>query len=1155
MKKYLIIFLQILLLFSCQIVSSQTKTDSLEIDFNKFTKKNTRNKQSINLLKELYTENKISSPDIAIKYASIALEISVEIKDTLETAYINRLIGDVYLNQKIYYLAMKFYYEALKIFDRINNEEEYALSLVDIAYTHYIEEIGDEFAINYYLEAIKIFESIDNLIGMAKSYSLIALVYSRQKKYEIALDYLIKALVITQKQNEKPLEAQTYFDIALIYKNQGKYNDAIGYLENANIIFSNKNLKTAFVFYEKGKVYQLLNENTKAIENFELALNEYKQYNDEINIADVNNSLAEIYFSNQDYSKAKDYAQKALKIADEKYFLTPKQEAYFILSNIYAELGDIELAFRSFNYYSQVKDSIFAQKNADRYTDLQVSIRTLLSEKEKQILKSEKEFQELENKRQKSIIYLFIIVIILLLVLSIVLLNRFSYKQKSEKRLKQLAEAAIEGIAFHDKGIILEANQKFLELTGYSSEEIIGIDVLKLIIPSDKHKVINSISSTGRTIYEVTHLRKDGSQFLSEVLSRPMTYKNRNIKVVSIKDLTEKKIAEKKLKETEMKFSTLVETSPDGVVIVNNQLKIEYASKTFFELFGIKILDRVIGHEITNYISQEYLLKLKIDIKNMFEGNYDGISEYGAVKFDGTVFFIECNGEILKDSDNNVVGVFIIIRDITERKLIENALIESETRFKGLFDNAKDGIIIHDKNFKIIDVNPYVSQILEYNYKELINFEFVSIISNEYFNKLSAEKILEKNKTIELEVFTKNNKKIYIQLSLSRLSIANSDNYLSIIRDITEQKIAEDQLKKSEEKYRTLTELLPATVCELDLSGNFIFKNKNSYQMFGYEFSDNLDNAFSTVVVSEHNKIKENMKRIMSGEIIEGQEYTGIKKDGSHFPIMIYSSLLSQKSVPVGFRSIIIDISTRKKYEEELKSIAENLKISNATKDKMFSIIAHDLRGPIGNLKAMMELLLENPEEFELAEITEILSSLKDSSVSTYDLLENLLNWAKSQQGLIEYIPDVYDIKAITINSINSQKPNAENKKIKIINHIPQGIKVICDVNMIRTVLRNLISNAIKFTKENGKIEISHILDNKTVTISVKDTGIGIETQNISKIFNENEYFTTYGTNREKGSGLGLNLCKEFIEKNNGKIWVESTYGQGATFSFSLRLS
>jgi PAS domain S-box-containing protein len=1155
MKYKLKYFLIILLSVICVQSFSQTKIDSLENIFNELTKKNIRNKTTINLLRELYEGYKISSPDSAIEYATLALEISVEIKDTTETAYLNRLIGDVYFNQKIYFLAMKSYYEALKIFDHINNDEEYAFSLIDIAYTHYVEEINDEFAINYYLESIKIFEKINNQLGLANAYNLIALVYSRQKKYSEALDYLIKSLIISQQQNDKQLEAQSYFDIALIYKNEEKYSEALGYLENALIISSDKNLPTAHIFFEKGNIYKIINENSKAIENYKKALGKYELNNDNINIADINNALANVYFSLQNYSYAIDYAQKALKISNENYLLTPKQDAYFILSNVYAEIGDIELAFRSFNYYSQIKDSIFSQKTADRYTDLQISIKTLLSEKEKQILKSEKEIQELKNKRQKTAIYLFIVIMSSLLILSIVLYNRFLLKRKSEKKLKQLADVSIEGIAFHDKGIIMEVNEKFTELIGYSRDELIGMNVLNFISEKDKNEVIKNLSYMEKAFYQITHQKKDGTEFLAEVSSRPIVFKKKNVKVVSIKDITEQKLAEKKLRETEMKFSTLVETSPDGVVIIDKSGKIEYASKTFLKLFEFENQSEIIGKNINSFITDEYVSKIKVDINYIFEGKYGGVSEYCAKKNNNTNFFIECNGEVLKNSENIIIGVFLIIRDITERKLTENALIESETRFRGLFDNANDGIIIHDKNFKIIDVNPYVSQILEYKYDELLNINFLLLVPDELKKTINLEDEIEIEHPIEIPVDTKSKKRLIIQLTLSKLTYENAQQYMSIIRNVTDDKIAEDKLRKSEEKYRTLAELLPATVCELDLQANFIFLNKNSYLMFGYDVNDKIANALETVYHIDHQRVRDNMLNIAQGQEVQGQEYTGIKKDGTLFPIMIYSSLLKQNNKPVGFRSIIIDISARKHYEEELKLIAENLKISNATKDKMFSIIAHDLRGPIGNLKAMMELLLESPEEFEFTEITEILSSLKDSSVSTYDLLENLLNWAKSQQGLVEYIPDVYDIKAVITNSISTQKANAENKKITISNEVAQGLKVICDVNMIKTVLRNLISNAIKFTKEEGKITIYYQLTDGSVIISVRDTGVGIEEKNLSKIFNENEYFTTYGTNREKGSGLGLMLCKEFIEKNNGKIWVESVFGKGATFHFTLKLN
>jgi signal transduction histidine kinase len=242
-----------------------------------------------------------------------------------------------------------------------------------------------------------------------------------------------------------------------------------------------------------------------------------------------------------------------------------------------------------------------------------------------------------------------------------------------------------------------------------------------------------------------------------------------------------------------------------------------------------------------------------------------------------------------------------------------------------------------------------------------------------------------------------------------------------------------------------------------------------------------------------------------------------------------------------------------KRQEDNLRRIATKLQSTNATKDKIFSIISHDLRGPIGNLKSMIEFIAENQNEFDMAEIVDIMKNLKQSSSTTYELLENLLSWAKSQQNLLEYKPTIFNISEIIKNTVELSNQYAKNKLIGIQNYIEDNIDVIGDENMIKTVIRNLLSNSIKFTKSNGKIFVNGSIDDDFVIISIKDTGIGMNQDTAVKLFDDANFFTTYGTNNEKGTGLGLKLCKDFLSKNSGKIWVESEPNIGSTFYFTIR--
>jgi signal transduction histidine kinase len=239
---------------------------------------------------------------------------------------------------------------------------------------------------------------------------------------------------------------------------------------------------------------------------------------------------------------------------------------------------------------------------------------------------------------------------------------------------------------------------------------------------------------------------------------------------------------------------------------------------------------------------------------------------------------------------------------------------------------------------------------------------------------------------------------------------------------------------------------------------------------------------------------------------------------------------------------------------EKLFEQKVELEKTNADKDKMFSIIGHDLRSPMGNFKAMLENLAEAPERYDDERRTRILQILNETAKNTYDLLENLLSWSKAQMGAINFEPEVIDINHIVNDVIKLSNPLAKKKDIEIRNLLDSKTSAFADSNMVRTIFRNLIMNAVKFTNDNGFIEISGQYVGDWVKFSIKDNGIGLMPEAQKNLFENNNLASSLGTHNEKGSGLGLILCKEFVDKNGGEIWVESEPNNGSVFYFTLPL-
>lgn len=260
--------------------------------------------------------------------------------------------------------------------------------------------------------------------------------------------------------------------------------------------------------------------------------------------------------------------------------------------------------------------------------------------------------------------------------------------------------------------------------------------------------------------------------------------------------------------------------------------------------------------------------------------------------------------------------------------------------------------------------------------------------------------------------------------------------------------------------------------------------------------------------------------------------------------------LVEQELSQVREREVLIE-EKNKELNEKIEQRTAELRASNITKDKLFSIISHDLRSPMAALKSTIEIL--DPQILNSVELEMIKRELSKQFEATDDTLQNLLLWAKSQMGGVSIQKEEIQLKKIIDQKIVLFALIAENKQIRLINNIEEQIQVYADINHLRLILRNLIANAFKFTLINGTITISATQESEDfITIAVKDTGVGMTVEQIGKLFITNTHFSTRGTDDEHGTGLGLLLCKDFVEKNGGKIWVESEINKGSTFYFTL---
>ncbi|MFA9390388.1 MAG: ATP-binding protein [Prolixibacteraceae bacterium] len=362
-----------------------------------------------------------------------------------------------------------------------------------------------------------------------------------------------------------------------------------------------------------------------------------------------------------------------------------------------------------------------------------------------------------------------------------------------------------------------------------------------------------------------------------------------------------------------------------------------------------------------------------------------------------------------------------------------------------------------------------------------------------------------------------------------------------------------NEITTQEEKFSKAFHSVPYAIIVTRLSdGKLIEVNKGFETMTDYTSREAIGKTSSSLNlwknIVDRQKVTTTLR---SNEKVKEMEFEFQKKSGEQFAGLISSEIIHIDNEEC-LISIINDVTLKKAHELELRNQASQLTELNATKDKFFSIIAHDLKNPFNSIVGLSEVLVLQAEEKNFDGIKKFAESIHQSSLRVMDLLLNLMVWSKSQSQGIRFSPEKFELNLL-INEITLLlSNNAEQKSIAIEKEIAENTMIFADKAMTNTILRNLISNAIKFTSSDGKILVSAEKQENGVIIKVRDNGVGISKTELEKLFRIDENHSTPGTQNEQGTGLGLILCKEFVERHGGKIWVESEVGLGSTFYFTI---
>ncbi len=747
------------------------------------------------------------------------------------------------------------------------------------------------------------------------------------------------------------------------------------------------------------------------------------------------------------------------------------------------------------------------------------------------------------------------------------------------ERLNSLFENLQIGVLIENQDrIITQANNHFCKLFGIPNPQIlIGLNCGDAIISSAQYFVnpeefiltVNDVLKNQKIVLNQLLELIDGRFFERDYI--PVYHKNEFLGNLWLyKDVSRFKQNEKQLMENNEKLELFFNQSLIGFFFMMLPEPIEWNN----EIDKEKTLDYVFSNQRITKINQAMLEQYRATEKSFigFTPNdlYKHDIEEGRKvwrelldkgrfkietnekKLDGTDMIIEGDYICLYNDDNKIIGHFGVQQEVTQRKL-------NEQIFKELYKNAPIPYQSLNIDGKILKVNEKWCKITGYTHEEVEGKSFYNLLTPEskkifeqrFLLLLNAKKI-EKNK---LEIITKD-RQVIQALFEGCTTTDTKGNFLftnCVFQDITEKLKSEKALKESEEKFRTLIENMSDMVFLIDSNLKIITVNKAAAKLIN-ELPDELFGKKIAEIFPI--RISDMYEHKLSQVIKTGKPIT-IDSDLIKDNVNIYintrlTPLFDQDGLVKAVIGVSTDITDRRKNELLLIAQEKKLRELNATKDKFFSIIAHDLRSPFGAILGFAEIISEKAQKNEFENINYYSNIINQSAKHTFNLLNNLLQWAKNQQGKIEFKPidiKIYDL----IEEVGDfLMVNRTEKNISFEMEVGKEQILVADYFMLQTIIRNIFSNAIKYTPDYGKISIRTLETPKDLIIEISDTGIGIAPQDIKKLFKIDSNFSTVGTNEETGTGLGLILCHEFVQKHKGKILVKSELNMGSTFSIVL---
>jgi PAS domain S-box-containing protein len=740
-------------------------------------------------------------------------------------------------------------------------------------------------------------------------------------------------------------------------------------------------------------------------------------------------------------------------------------------------------------------------------------------------------------------------------------------------------------------GNFIEVNQKWLDMLGYTSEEVIGKwfgDFLSPAYQDGFRERFPIFKDQGYIHSEFEMVHKNGIKLFIAFdgeIGYNLNGEFRQTHCI-LQDITERKRSEEALRESEEKYRFLFANNPQPMWIYDIE------TLTFIEVNEAAI--NHYGYSRAEFLSMTLKdIRPAEDIPSLLKNteltgqNYMSAGEWRHIKKNGEIIYVEITSHSVISNDRNARHV--LIHDITKSKKADEALRYEKYLLDTLLNNVPAHIYFKDDKSRFIRINKAQAELFGLSNPD----EAVGKTDFDYFTGEHAQRAFGDEQEIIRtgQPISKEENETWPDhpdtwVSTTKLPMRDSDEKIigtfGISGDITERKLVEEELRKSEKKYsnlnamfRLLADNTDDFLWAKDVNSKFTFVNKTMCDRI--LIAKNIDEPIGKTdlyfALRQREAHPENAEwhtfgercidsdkaTLRKGKSMQFDEYGNIK--GKFLFLDVHKApIRDEHGKVIGIVGTARDVTRQRQLEDErekaveaLQKSEENLRKLNDEKDKFFSIIAHDLRAPFNGFLGLTEIMAEGMSRMTQEDIRKIALVMRNSATNLFRLLGNLLEWARIQRGLTTFTPGSFFLKPKIQESLAMVQDTADKKKITSSYEIPEDLMVFTDVNMFGVIIRNLVTNAVKFTPKGGSFTVSaKSVPNNSVEISVKDTGIGMDANMIDNLFRLDISTSRKGTEGESSTGLGLIICKDYIEKHGGKLSIESEEGKGSTFRFTL---